>query len=113
MRSFVYKFACRFLNFATNLRCSEYFSEKLIEIDNKSLTFAVVDMMFDLQSWTEVVVTPTPSPRIQCCHVESQFNIDLGGAACYNIFVQDCLRLNFFYLASIRINQMYISLRQE
>ncbi len=32
-----------------------------------------------LQSWTKVVVTPTPSPRIQCCHVESQFNIDLGG----------------------------------
>ncbi len=42
-----------------------------------------------LQSWTEVVVTPTPSPRIQCCHVKSQFNIDLG-AGCYNIFVQDC-----------------------
>ncbi len=32
-----------------------------------------------LQSWTEVVVTPTPSPRIQCCHMKSQFNIDLGG----------------------------------
>ncbi len=32
-----------------------------------------------LQSWTKVVVTPTPSPRIQCCHVKSQFNIDLGG----------------------------------
>ncbi len=32
-----------------------------------------------LQSWTKVVVTPNPSPRIQCCHVKSQFNIDLGG----------------------------------
>ncbi len=32
-----------------------------------------------LQSWTEVVVTPTPSPRIQCCHIKSLFNFDLGG----------------------------------
>ena len=32
-----------------------------------------------IQSWTKVVVTPTPSPWIQCCHVENfGFNIDLG-----------------------------------
>ncbi len=39
-----------------------------------------VDLLtFKVQSWTKVVVTPTPSPRIQCCHMKSQFNIDLGG----------------------------------
>ena len=50
-----------------------------------------------LQSWTEVVVTPTPSSRIQCCHVKSQFNIDLegGGGGGVNIFVQDCLTFVF------------------
>ncbi len=57
---------------------------------------ALMHSNFDhkLQSWTKVVVTPTPSPRIQCCHVKSQFNIDLGGG-CYNIFVQDCLTFVF------------------
>ena len=57
-----------------------------------------------VQSWTKVVVTPTPSPRIQCCHVvNSGFNINLGdgvlqhwywGAGCYNTFLQVCLAID-------------------
>ncbi len=47
--------------------------------------------IINLQSWTKVVVTPTPSLRIQCCHVESQFNIDLGGGGVLQHF---CPRLS-------------------